>query len=230
MTTSSALRARLLRAAVLAAVLVPLSGCVSFEMGRIKRDLARDIEAQSEAEVGGGFAMGFGRISLGLARFSTWVAAPSSTRAARHLTRHVHSVKVGVWPVRGAFDAERLAAPPSMERRGWTPFVVVRDSAAATWVYLRERRDGRLTGMLTAVVADDALVLTKMTGDLSGLVLDAVELGRTEGVLGDALRQAGLVQDDPDGGAPAPPTPAAVRAAYESGVAERAGGGASGGG
>ena len=209
---------RALRAAVLAAVLVPLSGCVSFEMGWIKRDLARDIEAQGEAEVGGGFAMGFGRVSLGLARFSTWVAAPSSTRAARHLTRHVHSVKVGVWPVRGGVDGRALSAPPSMERRGWAPFVTVRDSAAAVWVYVREdERDGRLTGLLTAVVADDALVLTKMSGNLSGLVLDAMEMGRTEGVLGDALRQAGLVRERPGAGSSAP-SAGAIRTAYEGGA------------
>ena len=201
---------RALRALALAALLAPLTGCVSFEMGRIKRDLARDIEAQSEAEVGGGFAMGFGRISLGLARFTTWVAAPSSTRAARRLARHVHSVKVGRWSVRGAVDGQALAAPPSIERRGWTPFVTVRDSASTVWVYLREReRDGRLTGLLTAVVADGDLVLTKVTGNLSGLVLDAVEMGRAEGALGDALRQAGLIEPDPPPDDDAPPSEAA---------------------
>ena len=212
---------RVLRAVLLAALLAPLTGCVSFEMGRIKRDLARDIEAQSEAEVGGGFAVGFGRISLGLARFTTWVAAPNSTRTARHLARHVHSVKVGRWSVRGAVDGQALAAPPSFERRGWTPFVTARDSASAVWVYVRERRDGRLTGLLTAVVADSDLVLTKVTGNLSGLVLDAVELGRADGVLGDALRQAGMIEDErappPDDTPPddAPPSGDASAGAQE---------------
>ena len=198
MTSRAAHRAG--HALLLVALLAPLSGCVSFEMGRIKRDIARDLQAQqSEAEVGGGFAMGFGRISLGLARFTTWVAAPSSTRAARHLARHVHSVKVGRWSVHGPVDGPALAAPPSLERRGWTPFVTVRDSASTVWVYLREReRDGRLTGLLTAVVADGDLVLTKVTGNLSGLVLDAVEMGQTEGVLGDALRQSGMIEEPPD--------------------------------
>ena len=200
--TSSAPRAAV-RALLVVALLAPLTGCVSFEMGRIKRDVARDLQVQQpDVEVGGGFAMGFGRISLGLARFTTWVAAPNSTRAARHLARHVHSVKVGRWSVRGAVDGRALAAPPAFERRGWTPFVTVRDTASTVWVYLRERRDGRLTGLLTAVLAGDDLVLTKVSGNLSGLVLDAVEMGQTGGVLGDALRQAGMVRDEAE---PAPP-------------------------
>lgn len=194
MTTTSALRA-----GVLLVLLPALSGCVSFEMGGLKRSVARSIEAQSDAEIGDGFAVSFGRISIGSTRFLTRAVAPNSTAEARQLMHHVRSVKVGRYSLLGAFDGRQIAKPDALlryERDGWLPFVTVRDSSSAAWVLVRERpRDGRLTDLLTVVVAEDDVVLTKVSGDLSSLVLDAVAMGGDGGFFGGALEEAGIVAE-----------------------------------
>ena len=195
MTTSS-----LLRAAVLAAALAPLAGCTSFELSRLGRDLARDVERSTDAEVEAGYAVAFGRGQIGTARFLSRAASPSETREARQLMGHLRYVAFGRYPVRGAFDGRQLAAPAALHRYrgdGWFPFVTVRDSASAVWVMVRENEaDGRLTDLLTVIVAEDDLVLTKVSGNLSQLVLDAVRMGGDGGIFGGALEQAGIVVRD----------------------------------
>ena len=200
MTTSRALLVAL-------AVAVPLSGCVSLELSKLRRDLERDVEAQTGVEVGEGFAVGFGRMSLGTARFTGRLVAPSSTRDARQLAGHVSSVKVGRYALHGSFDGRAVETPRALDRYhedGWMPFVVARDSASAVWVYLRERRDGRLTDPLSVVLSDGDLVLTKVSGDLGGLVLDAAAMGGAGTLLDDALGRAGVAPRD----STAPPDPA----------------------
>lgn len=219
-----------LRAVALLLVLGPLSACTSFEMSRLGRDLARDIEHDTGAEVEAGYAVGFGRMSIGTTRFLARAASPGETREARHLLRHVRHVAVGRYPVRGAFDGRELAAPRALRRYqgdGWFPFVTVRDSASAVWVLLREDpRDGRLTDLLTVIVAEDDLVLTKVRGDLSQLVLDAVQMGGDGGMFGGSLQRAGIVvEDDPEA---APPEASEVDG-RPAGEAVRQPGGASGG-
>lgn len=201
MTTSRVLLAALVLAA-------PLSGCVSLEMNRLGRDLKRDVEAQTDVEVGDGFGIGFGRFSVGSTRFLGRLFAPSSTREARQLAGHVRGVKVGRYALRGPFDGRALATPRALGRYhedGWTPFVVARDSASAAWVFLRERPDGRLTDLLTVVMGEEEMVLTKVSGDLNGLVLDAVAMGGAGDVIGSALDQAGVALRDSTAPPPAPP-------------------------
>ncbi|MDT0632440.1 hypothetical protein [Rubrivirga litoralis] len=201
-------------------LLAPLTGCVSFEMNRLSRDLRHDVEAQTDAEVGDGFAVGFGRLTMGTTRFLGRLAAPSSTREARQIIGHVKAVKVGHYRLRGAFDGRAMSTPRALRRYredGWSPFVVARDSAAAAWVFLRERPDGRLTDLLAVVMGEGNLVLTKVSGNLNGLVLDAVALGAAGGrggLLDDALDRAGVgpraARDSVSGAAP--PAPQALPA------------------
>lgn len=192
MTTSRALLAAVLLA-------VPLSSCVSLEMSRLRRDLGRDVERQTGVEVGDGFAVGFGRMTMGTARFTSRLVAPSSTRDARQLAGHVRSVKVGRYALRGPFDGRALETPRALRRYngdGWLPFVVARDSTSAVWIYLRERPDGRLTDLLSVVLGDGDLVLTKVSGNLNDLVLDAVEIGGARDIVSEALGRAGVVPAD----------------------------------
>lgn len=189
----------LLRGLALLAVVGPLSACTSFEMSRLGHDLARDIERHTDAEVEPGYAIGFGRMSIGTTRFLARAASPGETREARQLLGHVRHVAVGRYPVRGAFDGRSLAAPRALRRYagdGWFPFVTVRDSASAVWVLVREDpRDSRLTDLLTVIVAEDDLVLTKVSGDLDQLVFDAVQMGGDGGLFGGAFERSGLVTE-----------------------------------
>ena len=196
-------------ALVAGAALLVLGGCTSLEMTRLGRDLKRDVEEQADVEVGEGYAVGFGRFSLGTARFMGRLTAPGSTEPARRLAGHVRAVKVGRYAVHGRFDGRAVATPPALDRYrrdGWTPLVVARDSASAAWVFLRERPDGRLSDLLAVVLGDGDLVLTKVSGDLSGLVLDAVEIGGAGGAVGRALGRVGLAdaRDDATSGDPPP--------------------------
>lgn len=205
-----------LRAAVLLALVGPLGGCVSAEMNRLKRDVAADVRARTGAEAGGGFSMAFGRMSIGSARFLTRLVAPTASEEGRRYTRHVRSVKVARSGLSGPVDGRLLVRPAALERYerdGWLPLVTVRDSAAATWVLVREReRDGRLTDLLAVVVGGKDLVLTKVSGNLSQLLLDAME-DETGDVFGGALRHTGLASAPtapPAGGAApgdGPPAP-----------------------
>ena len=177
-----------------------LSGCYSFEMSRIGKRVGQDIERQTGADVGGGFSMSVGPVSLATAQFGAWAFAPNSTKEARQIGRHVANVKFSTRPIRGGFDGRLIDKPTYLERyerNGWYNFVTVRDSSAAVWIMLRERGpDAEITNMLAVIAAEDDLVLTKVSGNLSTMIREAIQLGGQEGFLGDALSQAGLVDEE----------------------------------
>lgn len=185
-----------------------LSGCYSFEMARVGKRVGQDIERQTGADVGGDLSMGLGPISLATAQAGAWVFAPESTREARQIGRHVASVEFSRRPVRG-FDGRLVERPAYLERytrSGWYPFVTVRDSASAVFVFLRERgREARITNMLAVVLAEDELVLTKVSGDLSAVIREAIQLGTEGDLFGGALHEAGLIEAEPDSTDHAPP-------------------------
>ncbi|WP_420453928.1 hypothetical protein [Rubrivirga sp.] len=171
-------------------------------MGRIKRDLAHDLEQSGQATVGKGFAMSIGRGSIGTTRFMSRLFAPTASEPYRRLARNVRRVQVAHYALDGAVDGRRVSRPASLDRYqadGWYPMVTVRDSSSAVWVLVKERPDDlRLTDLLSVVVADSDLVVTRVSGDLSGLVLDAIEYGTNGDLFGGALDQTGLF-DEPDG-------------------------------
>lgn len=178
-----------------------LSGCYSFEMARVGKRVGQDIEEQTGADVGGGLSMGLGPISLATAQAGAWVFAPESTREARQIGRHVASVEFSRRPVRG-FDGRLIERPAYLDRytrNGWYPFVTVRDSASAVFVFLRERgREERVTNLLAIVLAEDELVLTKVSGNLSAMIQDAIHLVTENDWFGGALSEAGLLDDEPE--------------------------------
>ena len=186
------------------------SGCISTEMGRIKRDLQHDIERTGTATVGKGYAMSFGRGTIGTSRFLGRMFAPTSTEPVRRLAGHVRRVQVAQYPVEGAFDTRQLRPPEALNRYtedGWHPLVTVRDEEAAVWVLYHERPDDlALTDLLTVVVADEALVVTRISGDLTALVLDAVAMGFEGDLWGPAFDETGLFgPSEPDTSDAAPP-------------------------
>ena len=189
------------------------SGCISTEMGRIKRDLQHDIERTGTATVGKGYAMSFGRGSIGTTRFLGRLVAPQSTEPVRRLSGHVRRVQVAQYPVEGDFDARQIRPPDALNRYaddGWHSLVTVRDETSAVWVLYHERPDDlALTDLLTVVVADEALVVTRISGDLTALVLDAVAMGFEGDLWGPAFDEAGLFGPaEPDTSATAaPPVP-----------------------
>ncbi len=193
------------------ALAVAGSGCVSTEMGRIKRDLAHDIEATGQATVGKGFAMSIGRGSIGTTRFMSRLFAPTSSEPYRRLSRNVRRVQFARYELAGSVDGRDVSRPASLDRYeadGWYPMVTVRDSSSAVWVLLKERPDDlRLTDLLTIVVAEDDLVVTKVSGDLSGLVLDAIAYGTNGDLFGGAFDQTGLFGEPGDAGAPSEDEP-----------------------
>ena len=208
---------RLALPALLAAVLV-LPGCVSFEMGRIKRDIERDVEADGTAEVGKGFAMAFGRGTIGSSRFLSRLFAPTATEPYRVLSRHVRQVKVGRYGIAGTYDASALSRPEALTRYeddGWYPLVTVREPDETVWVLYREDpRDFRLTDLLAVVLTQEEMVLTRVRGDLSSLVVDAVAMGTEGDLFGGALGETGLfgtADDADDGEADLEPPDADVR-------------------
>jgi hypothetical protein len=192
MTTSS-------RALALLAALVGLSGCTSFELSRLGHDLARDIERSTDATVEPGYAVALGRGQIGTARFLARAASPAETAEARRLLGHVRYAAFGRYPLVGRLDGRTLPAPRALDRYrgdGWFPFVTVRDSASAVWVLLRERDDGALTDLVTVAVSENDVVLTKVSGDLGRLVLDAIAMGGDGGLFGGALDEARIVVRD----------------------------------
>lgn len=178
---------------------VAASGCVSTEMGRIQRDIARDLESEGQAEVGRGFSMAFGRGSIGTTRFLGRLVAPASTEPYRRLSRHVRRVRVARYPITGTVDASRIDRPRALDRyaaNGWYPMVTVRDSTSRVWVMVRETEDEQLTDLLSIVVSGQDLVLTSVSGDLSGLVRDAGAMAQGD-LFGGALDGMGVF-DDPE--------------------------------
>lgn len=190
----------------LVALALSLSGCMSLEMSRLAREVEHEVERDGAAEVGRGYAIAFGGGTIGTSRFLGRLVAPESTEPYRRLSGSVRQVKVARYPVFGVVDGMRLARPARLDRYeadGWLPMVAARDSASAVWVLFRED-DARmtLTDLLAVVVADDELVLARVTGDLTTLALDALRDGADSGALSEALDDTGLFPPEP----PPPPT------------------------
>ena len=191
--------------ALLLAVLVaaPLSGCVSFEVGRVKRAVAHDVERQSDAQVGRGFGVVVGPGTIGTSRFLTRLFAPNATRPFRQLSGHVRRVKVGRYPLSGAFDPLALSRPSFLDRYAekdrWYPLVTVRDTSAQVWILIREDRSGTaITDLLSITLADEDLVIAKVTGDLTALVMEAVEMGASMDVMGQTFGGPELLGIEPE--------------------------------
>lgn len=195
------MRTRLL---AFAALLATLPGCISLEMGRLGREIAHDLEETRGAEVDRGFAIAAGRGLIGTSRFLGRLVAPKATEEARRLTRHVRNAKVAVYSVSGVSDLAGLRRPAALDRYhvddGWYPLATVRDSSGTAWVLYREDRD-ILRDLLAVVVAPHEIVVTKLSGDLTDLALDALSTGHPLTDLTDSLPESSRSPDRTDSGA-----------------------------
>ena len=146
---------------------VALSGCMSAELARVHRDVERDLPG-----IGGGHAFQFGRLSMELARGFVGGDDPAEKAALRA----VHGVAVGTYALNGPVSAEALTlrqATARIERRGWQPVVISRDSTEATFLYTRSRGDV-LRDLLVMSFEDGELTLVRINGHFDEATLAAM--------------------------------------------------------
>ena len=173
--------------ALLAALVLVASGCMSAELARVRRDVGRDVPGLAQ-----GHAPAFGPLTLGLARR---VVDDAETAG---LLRHVRRVAVGTYALGGPLDADALTLPTAtarIEARGWTPVVVSRDRTEAAFIYAR---GDTLRDLLVVAFDADAMTLVRITGDLDAVVRDALR-GDGHSVLGP-LRAVRPAANDSTGG------------------------------
>lgn len=160
----------------LAACALVVSGCMSAELARVRRDVGRDVPGLAE-----GHALAFGRLSLGLAR-----GVIGSDDASAEILRHVRGVAVGTYSLSGPLDAGALdltAAMARIEARGWAPVVVSRDTSEAAFVFSRGRGDS-IRDLLVVSFGDGELTLVRLSGNLEAAVLAALRSDDGDGLLG----------------------------------------------
>lgn len=183
-------RRSLYRGALAVALVVALQGCTSFEITRLRNDVAR---AMPDARIGAGYAVSTGPASLGTARAAVRMAGVSGEtgEALNAMLRQVRRVQAGVYTVNGPLDPARFEASGAMARYegpDWSRLLVVRDSSATVWMMARERRD-RLRDLVLVVASEDGLTLARLSGNLTEAVVDAVRLA---GVPGLQIPDAGV--------------------------------------
>lgn len=180
-----------------------LSGCVSFEVSRLGREVAHDLEQARDARVRGGFAFAAGRGTIGASRFLGRLVAPKSTAEVRRMVRYMRRAKVAMFAVDGITDVAGVARPAALDRYqendGWYPLVTARDSSGAAWILYREDGDA-LRDLLTVVVSPEAIVVTKLSGDLSELVLDAIDTWTPSTLFDDMLSPDDPLEEGDPGG------------------------------
>lgn len=154
--------------------LLLLTGCASSELTGVRDDLARQLPDAGIAE---GRTFSFGAISLGTARLFSGLAGDDA-ETARMVLRGVRRVQVGRYDVTGSPDASQLTMPYRLRhyvaRGGWTHLASVRQDGEAVWVLYRARGE-RITDLFVTALTEDELVLARVSGDLSGIVLRLLE-------------------------------------------------------
>lgn len=157
-----------------------LSGCTSYALTGVRNDLARDLP---EARIGEGYAVAFGRFSLGTARLFAGFAEDEDGELARLVLRDVKKVQFGHYEVEGAVDGTRVVMPARLrryvERDGWGHLATFRDAGEAGWVLYREGRD-TVTDLLVVVLTGEELVLARLSGNLGGIVQSVLASDRIE--------------------------------------------------
>lgn len=157
------------------AALLFASGCTSFEMTRLRNHIDRDVP---EADIGKGFALSFGRLTMGTARTVLAISddGDESTAMARALLRNVRKVQIGRYDVHGRVAFDNVPTPSvfeAYERGGWIPVATVRQPDEAVWVMAKEKHDD-LRDLLVVVLTEDELTVAKLSGNLSQAVTAAM--------------------------------------------------------
>ena len=157
--------------ALLLAVAFLWSGCTSFELARLRNDVADQLPS---ATIGDGYSVSFGSISLGMARWITSLSVRDEDGAMVQAALHeVRRIQFGRYEVAKSLDARRLTMPRRFEhylaRGDWSHLATLREADHAIWVLYRER-DERVTDVFAVALTEDELILVKLTGDLEALV------------------------------------------------------------
>ncbi|MCH8032000.1 MAG: DUF4252 domain-containing protein [Bacteroidetes bacterium] len=151
-----------------------VSGCASYELMRVRNDLARQAP---EARIGDGYAMSFGRISLGLASWLAGLGGDEDAEMARAVLSEVRRVQFARYDVNGAFDAASLRMPGRLrsylEQDDWYLLASIREESEAVWVVYKEK-DDIVVDLLAVVMGQEELVLAKISGDLNAVVAAAL--------------------------------------------------------
>ncbi len=152
------------------AIVFFFSGCTSFELTRVRNDLARQAP---EAHIGDGYAMSFGSVSLGLARWITGLTDDQDGAIANAVLSEVRRVQFGRYAVNGLFDASALRMPGRLQRYlekdDWYHLATIRVDSEAVWVVYKEA-DGIVVDLLAVVMDEEELVLAKVSGNLNAVV------------------------------------------------------------
>ena len=159
---------------ILLFIAASVSGCASYELMRVRNDIARQAP---EARIGDGYAMSFGRISLGLARWLSGLSGDEDADMARAVLSEVRRVQFARYDINGAFDAATLRMPGRLrnylEDDDWYHLATVREESEAVWVVYKER-DNAVVDLLAVMMDEEELVLAKISGDLNAVVTAAL--------------------------------------------------------
>lgn len=171
---------RPLRPLLFALLPLLLTGCTSFELARVRNDLARQLP---DAKIGSGYSVSFGGLTLGLGRWLAGFAGDDDGELAQVALREVRRVQFGHYDVEGAVDGARLVMPERLrhyvEDEGWVHLATYREGGEAGWVLYRERGDA-ITDLFAVVLSDEELVLARVSGRLDALVLNVLEHHRSK--------------------------------------------------
>ena len=150
--------------------LLGLTGCTSFELSRVRNEVDRT----PGVEVGEGYALSFGRMTVGTLRTALRLGNDDEqTRALNAALGHVRKVHVARYRVDRAPELSLVDAPRTVrryERRGWTQAIAARDDDAAVWLLARDGREGDLRKMLLVTLLPRELIVARLDGRLEDAV------------------------------------------------------------
>lgn len=172
------------RLLLLAALL--LSGCTSFELTRVRNDVDRT----PGVEVGDGYAVAFGRLSVGTLRTGLRFGDDAESAALRDALGQVRKVQVARYRLDAAPPLTEVETPRTVTRyvrRGWTPAVIARDDEAAVWLLARDSKRGELRDLLLVTMLPQELIVAKLSGNLTeaaGAFFQRIEVAGLGDLLG----------------------------------------------
>ena len=164
------------RIGALAALLVlPLfSGCFySREIARTQRAIEKE-NPQVDFRRQVMFSMGSG--SLGTLAELASFGQPAEVREASDYLRHIRRVKVGVFEIEGDLEGPlAMTHVPHFTRGGWQTVVRVREPDGENVSVLYRERYGEVRDLFVVALDAPELVIVRLTGNLTQLLLDALD-------------------------------------------------------
>lgn len=150
---------------VSALLAVALSGCTSFELSRVRNEIDRT----PGVEVGEGYAVAFGRATVGTLRTALRLSGDEDAAAFRAALGTVRKVDVARYRLDAVPDLSLVETPRTIrryERKGWTRALTARDDEAAVWLLSRDDGDGELRKLLLVTLLPRELIVARLDGRL----------------------------------------------------------------